>query len=252
MGAELECYVHLPDQRPETIEAFWQPVHAAIISAGIPLLRIEQERGPGQFELVLGVASPVATIEYISTIKAMIEYQANFDKLLFSFDSTENAEHPASGMHIHVHLANAAGDNLMHKTDDEMSQMLAFAMGGLLGTIPLAMNVWCPAPESYARFADVDHVPRTLSWGVNNRYCALRIPMDNNDPYNKRIEHRMSGADANAAQVVEAMLAGLLVGLEYRIAPPAQEFGKPAPTDVRSWKYDLPEGAAERFAALLA
>jgi glutamine synthetase len=76
-----------------------------------------------------------------------------------------------------------------------------------------------------ARLNDRDHVPKIAGWGVNNRYCALRIPMDP-DPYNKRIEHRAPCANADPEAAIAAMLGGVLRGLRERIEPPAQEYGK--------------------------
>lgn len=223
MGAELECYVTLT---PETMDAFWAPVVEVLKADGIPVLRIEKEAGEHQYEVVLGTASPNALAEYLAFTKATIEEHALRNMIEYSFAARPYADQASSGLHIHTHLADAEGNNLYHKTDEDMSDTLKFSLGGLMARLEKDMEVFCPSVESHRRYDDADHVPRKFCWGVNNRYCALRIPMER-DPYNKRIEHRMAGADANPHAVIQVILRGILEGLEKHIEPPEQEYGKP-------------------------
>lgn len=223
MGAELECYVELS---PETMDAFWEPVVNALTAEGIALLRVEKESGEHQYEIVLGTASPKALGEYLEFTKATITHMAATAGVACSFAAKPYDGQPSSGLHIHTHLADAQGVNLYHKTEETMSDALRFSLGGLMARLEKDMDIFCPTTESHRRYDDADHVPRKYCWGVNNRYCALRIPMDP-DHYNKRIEHRMPGADANPAEVIEAIMKGILEGLDQRIEPPEQEYGKP-------------------------
>jgi glutamine synthetase len=57
----------------------------------------------------------------------------------------------------------------------------------------------------------------TTDWGDNNRSVAFRIPPS--DTFNRRIEHRVSGAEANPYLVVAAVLAGIHHGLEAQLDP---------------------------------
>jgi len=243
--------VALPDASEATLNHFWLPVKNALTQQEIPLLRIEQERGNGQFEMVLGVASAEAICEHIARTRSIIEAHAKTANIASSFASRPYDAEPSSGLHLHVHLANLAEENLYHKTEDEMSEMLRFSLGGLLVTLPHFLPIWCPNDSEYARFQDADHVPRTLSWGVNNRYCALRIPMIQ-DFYSKRIEHRMSHANAEPAGVVAAMLAGIIIGLEFRIEPPEQEYGKPEAVPVTEWQSAITPEMVARLAELFS
>ncbi|MBN8543160.1 MAG: hypothetical protein J0M34_02740 [Alphaproteobacteria bacterium] len=224
MGAELECYVTLT---PETMDAFWAPVVDALKKESIPVLRVEKERGEHQYELVLGTGSPQQLSHWLLFAKSTIEEQAVNSGVDYSFQARPYDDQPSSGLHIHVNLTDSEGNNLYHKTDEDMSEALRFSLGGLMARLEKDMAIFCPTTESHRRYDDDDHVPRKYCWGVNNRYCALRIPMER-DPYNKRIEHRMAGADADAAKVIEVILLGILEGLENRIEPPEQEYGKPA------------------------
>jgi len=221
MAAEIECYVPLADETVATMEAFWQPLDAAFRAENLPILRIEKERGTHQFEVITDVTSPQFLAESLRRIRAMVE-AASPDA---TFAAKPFPHQPSSGLHLHLHLADAAGINAYHKTEDWMSEALRFSLGGLLADLESAIPVFFPNEADQARLNDPDHVPKIAGWGVNNRYCALRIPMDP-DPYNKRIEHRAPCANADPKQAIAAMLRGVLRGLRERIEPPAQEYGR--------------------------
>lgn len=225
MAGEIECYVMLPIVTKETVEAFFEPVDAAIKAAGVPLIRIEKERGSHQFEFVTSLATPEALAEHLATVRSIVEAHGDAQDVAVHFTAKPFADQPSSGMHIHTHLADADGINAYHKTEEWMSDALRFSLGGLLADLPNAMASFFPSEEDYARLYDLDHVPKIIGWGVNNRYCALRIPMEM-DPYHKRIEHRMPCANANPDAVIEAVLRGILQGLRAKAEPPAQEYGK--------------------------
>ena len=225
MAAEIECYVLLADEAASSMEAFWEPVDAAFKLASLPILRIEKERGPHQYEVVTAITTPQRLAETLAMIRATVEAQAEAICVQATFAAKPFAEYPSSGMHLHLHLADAAGINSYHKTEEWTSETLRFSLGGLLATLNDQSNVFFPNPEDYTRLDDADHVPKIAGWGVNNRYCALRIPMTP-DPYDKRIEHRVPCANADPALAIAAMLEGVLKGLRERIEPPMQSYGK--------------------------
>jgi glutamine synthetase len=161
----------------------------------------------------------------LCSIRSIIENHAAEMNVDVSFAAKPFANQPSSGLHIHTHLADEQGLNVFHKTEDWTGDYLRHSLGGLLARMPSHMLIFFPNDADVARLDDVDHVPKIFGWGVNNRYCALRIPMDP-DLYNKRIEHRVPCANANPKAVIEAILAGILHGLRERIEPPEQEHGK--------------------------
>lgn len=226
MAAEIECYVLLPDMEAATLDGFWGPVNDELKERGVSLIRIEKERGDQQYELVTHVTTPERLAEWLAAIKETIERHAQEKNLRATFAAKPFEDQPSSGLHLHLHLSDSEGINAMHKTEEWTSDVLRWSLGGLLADMARALPVFCPGEYSKYRFDDADHVPRINGWGVNNRYCALRIPA-NEDPYDKRIEHRVPGADANAEAAITAMLEGVLRGIRERIEPPAQEYGKP-------------------------
>lgn len=225
MAAEIECYVMLQDTLPGTIDMFWEPVEKAFKHEGLPILRIERERGYNQYEIVTQVMTPDALVMTLQRVRAIVEKYAARTNVQVTFAGKPFVDQPSSGMHVHLHLADGEGINSYHKTEEWTSDTLRYSLGGLLDVMAYQMPLYFPDAADYARLDDADHVPKIFGWGVNNRYCALRIPA-NPDPYDKRIEHRVPCANANPELVVSAILAGVLHGLRERIEPPAQQYGK--------------------------
>jgi glutamine synthetase len=89
------------------------------------------------------------------------------------------------------------------------------------------------------------------SWSINNRGAAIRIPVS--DAANRRIEHRLAGADANPYLVMAWVLAGIHFGLAQRLTPPPalagnayEQGGTPLPTQ---WDTAIERFASSTFAA---
>lgn len=225
MAAEIECYVVLEDMSPEGMDAFWGPIDKRLRLEGLPVLRIEKERGTHQYEVITSITTPFDLVNALERIRTLVERQARTMQAQASFAAKPFEEEPSSGLHLHLHLADSTGTNTYQKTEDYTSDDLRFSIGGLLSNMLDSLPVFFPNEEDYARLEDVDHVPKIAGWGVNNRYCALRIPATPNH-YDKRIEHRMPCANANPEAAIAVMLEGVLKGLRERIEPPEQAHGK--------------------------
>lgn len=226
IGAEVECYALLPGDDVAAMDAFWGPIDRDLRAAGVGLIRIEKESGDHQYELVTSIASAELQAQWLTAIRARVEAQGVADGVRVTFAAKAFEDQPASGMHLHLHLADGEGLNAFHKTEEWTADALRWSLGGLLEKLPEQLPVFCPGEYSIYRFDDADHVPKLAGWGVNNRYCALRIPALE-DPYDKRIEHRVPGADADPHAAIHALLEGVLHGLRNKVEPPPQEYGKP-------------------------
>jgi glutamine synthetase len=119
-------------------------------------------------------------------------------------------------MHVHVSLLDRHGRNVF-AAGDEASPLLGHAIGGLLATMPEAMAVFAPNPNSYRRFRPNMFVPVSRSWSRENRSVAIRVPLASDGAW--RIEHRVPGADANPYLVLAAILAGIHHGISARFDP---------------------------------
>jgi len=76
------------------------------------------------------------------------------------------------------------------------------------------INTW----NGFRRITPGSYAPTRAVWAENNRSVAIRIPVSNDE--NRRIEHRISGADANPYLVMAAIIEAMLEGLEQKVPPP--------------------------------
>lgn len=237
-AAEIECYAEIYGD----VDGWWQPLHDHWRAHHMPLLRIEKERGEHQYELVLGLDSPQGTADALAHIRADIENYARTSNTPVSFDAKPYGDQPSSGLHMHVHLQNADGANMFIKDGEKLSPPLAYTLGGLLTCMPVALAYYCPNDSDYVRFDDGDHVPRRNCWGANNRYCALRIP-PTQEMFDKHVELRVPSSNANAYDVMTAMLSSMMIGFNRELWPGEQEFGKPDADFLNDVKSQVPESS---------
>jgi glutamine synthetase len=116
-----------------------------------------------------------------------------------------------------------AKPNVFASEDVLGNDTLRHAAAGLLDTMADAMAVFAPNANSYRRLRPELYVPMNATWGYNNRGVAVRVPVSG--PADRRLEHRVAGADANPYLVAAVVLAGMLHGVERKLAAPAPLVG---------------------------
>jgi glutamine synthetase len=232
IATEIEFY--LIGSHGRDIDVFWYEVNAVCQSAGIEVFKIEKERGLEQYEAAL---SPMRDVSHIINdtdhLKIILTQLAQQHNMRVDFAAKPLENEPGSGLHIHVHIEDLAGKNLYTKLDAEMSAPLSHSIGGLLARMQGDMLIFAPTEASRKRFVAGSNAPMTVSWGANNRTCAVRLP-DTGSSY-KHIEHRVAGADADAKAVIDAILDAIRFGMENQIPAPEQIYG-----DASLEMYGLP------------
>lgn len=218
VATEIEFYLFGSQRRD--ISEFWR----ALSSFGLPIVKYEKEKGFEQFEVAMQFFSDVEkVVSDTERLKLLITSLAADQNMQASFAAKPLENDAGSGLHIHMHLEDEHGNNVFYKDDERMSDELAFAIGGLLANMKNDMAIFAPTSESKKRFIAGSNAPTTVSWGANNRSCAIRLPIKPHDK--KHIEHRVSGADADVGAVIKAILKAVEQGIEQRITPPSQIYG---------------------------
>ena len=232
-ASEIEFYL-IGSQNYQVLPQFWEDISSACTQAGIALFNTGKEDGLEQHEISLKPNSdPVKIIQDTLALKSITAKIADTHGIKADFSAKPFSDRPGSGLHIHVHLADDKGKNTFYKDDFTISDALKHSIGGLLEWLPDCMAVFAPSAKSYTRFVASGNAPTTISWGANNRTVAVRLPMAAHE--NKRIEHRVSGADADPGKVMAVILAAIHYGLSHQCDPGAQIFG-----DASLPMYDLP------------
>lgn len=183
---------------------------------GINVTGIVCEYGNGQFEVNLNhQADAIAACDEAMMLKRVIRSVGHKHGLLASFMAKPLFDEVGSGLHVHVSLVDEHGQNIFAQDDGEA--LLEQAVAGLLRTMPSATPFFAPNANSYRRFDPEWFAPVVRNWGENNRRLSLRLPMS--DAENRRVEHRVSGADACPHLVLACVIAGMYHGLKHKLTP---------------------------------
>ncbi|WP_405121191.1 glutamine synthetase family protein [Pseudomonas leptonychotis] len=202
-----------PNMHIERLSRFSDVLHEIVDAAneqGVDANVITAELGPGQFEINFGHcddglrAADWAALFCRSTRGVALKHGQRA-----SFMSKPYLHAPGSGMHVHVSLYDAAGNNLL--AADEQ-RPLRHAVAGCLELLPHCMPIFSANHNAFRRYGAMVNAASRASWGYEDRDACIRIP--ESDGKNLRIEHRLAGADANPYLVLAAILTGMEHGLD--------------------------------------
>jgi glutamine synthetase len=215
-------------------------ISAACEAQQIPSGTALAEYGPGQFEVNLQhSADALLACDQTIRFKRLVRGVAAKHGMEATFMPKPYMDMAGSGAHIHVSVLDARGRNIFAADDATGSEQLKHAIGGLAATMSDAMLIFAPTANSYRRYRSEAYVPLNANWAVNNRGVALRIPASSAE--NRRIEHRVAGADANPYLLTAAVLAGIHHGLQRRLEPGAPISGNAYRNAVATLPVTWPE-----------
>jgi glutamine synthetase len=195
---------------------FLDEVYAACAAQGLPAMTAISEYGPGQFEITLHHRPDILravddAILYKRTVKAV----ARKHGMEATFMAKPFAGESGSGMHLHLSMTDAEGQNIYEAEGGEA--LLRAAIGGMQKTMQESLLVFAPHANSYRRFQTMSYAPVAPTWGINNRTVAFRVPKGPKGSL--RVEHRVAGADANPYLVMATILAAIHHGIRERLDP---------------------------------
>ena len=242
-ATELEFFVYRPAREGGAIEplsgavndvysvneinqynAFLSDLYAACAAYDIPAEAAISENGCGQFEInFVHRPDPLLAADDAQFFKTIVKDVARNYEMAATFMAKPYGGESGSGFHTHFSLLDSAGANVFANGGHEGSQVLQFAVAGLLDAMAECMLIFAPHANSYRRLRAGSHAPVNVAWGYDNRTTSVRIP--SGPDVARRIEHRVAGADANSYLVLAAILGGALNGIEQKISPPAAVAG---------------------------
>ncbi|MDZ4349544.1 MAG: glutamine synthetase family protein [Xanthomonadaceae bacterium] len=227
--------------------AFLSALYEACAAHGLPARSAISEYAPGQFEITLEHRPcAVQAMDEAVRYKRLVKDIARHHGLRACFMAKPFSRHAGCGLHLHISLADRAGDNAFADPHPAGNALMQQAIAGLLTSAQDSLLLFCPHGNSFRRYQAESYAPLKLTWGVNNRTVALRVPAG--PAASRHIEHRLCGADANPYLASAAVLAGIQHGIRHRLTPPAAVEGNgyrvDAPVLVPDWLT-----AIDRFAA---
>lgn len=220
----------------EVLEPFLADLYSACKTQNIPARTAISEYAPGQVEITLQHGDALLAMDQAVRYKRIVKGVAHQHGMQACFMAKPFSHLAGSGMHMHISLNDAEGNNLYASEDPAGTELLSWSIGGLLDSLNDSLLFFCPNANSYRRFQAASYAPLAPTWGVDNRTVSMRIP--GGPAPSRHIEHRICGADANPYLAAALILAGVLRGVEQQIDPGAPVTGngyaqvtKPLPSD---------------------
>ena len=204
------------DDLAEHAEMF-DMVRDAAAEQGLQIDTIIKEAAPGQFEVNLKHrADPLRAADDVVMLKRIVTGCARACNLRATFMAKPFIDYAGNGMHVHCSVVDAEGNNIFAGTEGRKT--LEHAIAGLLTSMPEALILFINTWNGFRRITPGSYAPTQAVWAENNRSVALRVPASNDE--NRRLEHRISGADANPYLVMAALLQGIIDGIDAATPPP--------------------------------
>jgi glutamine synthetase len=221
-------------------EAFMERLGPALEALEVELGAVHTEAGPGLLELNVAARPALRAADDATYLKLAVKQVAASIGLEASFlAKTQPGEEGSSG---HVHLSCwEDGQNAFAGDGGRLESAIAGILEHLAGA-SLLLN---PTINSYKRLVPGWFAPINVSWGVENRSCAVRA-IHGPVPGRCRLECRRPGADANPYLAIAALAASAADGLDRGAAPPPAVVGDAYARD------DLPPLPASLEAAIAA
>jgi glutamine synthetase len=142
------------------------------------------------------------------------------------------ADKPGSGFHMHFSILDENSFNVFDDGSDSGTALMKNCISGILTNMKQSTILFAPHLNSYRRMTPGHHAPTSALWGYENRTAAVRVP--GGDSINRRIEHRVAGADCNPYLVTTAVLGAALNGIESQTFPPS-------PTEGNCYEVAVPD-----------
>jgi len=218
-------------------DTFINEIYDACRQQNIAVDTFISEAGMGQFEVNLMHSGDLLKVaDDAALFKQVAKGVAQKHGLSACFMAKPFPEQPGSGMHVHLSMLDPQGQNVFDDGTEQGSAIFHHAIAGALHGMNDSMLIFAPHQNSYRRFIVEAHAPLLPSWGYENRTAAIRVPLGHSSQ--RRMEHRVAGADTNPYLVMATILAAVLTGIEDRRDPIAPVVGNAYEADAPSLPRD--------------
>jgi glutamine synthetase len=209
-------------------EAFVARLLPALEALGVELAAVHTEAGPGLLELNVAPREGLQAADDATFVKLAVKEVAASMGLTASFMAKVNPGEEGSSGHVHLSLwtedGNAFSDAAGSASEGALPGVFGSAIAGVLDHLPAASLMLNPTINSYKRLVPGFFAPVNVSWGLENRSCAVRA-IAGGQSDRARIECRRPGADANPYLALAALVVGAADGIARGAAPPAPVVG---------------------------
>ena len=236
IGIELEFYITNNNQNLDIVKELKKVI--------TDVENIEEERGNSQFEIkTKPYTNIIQLVNDYEKIKETLNSFCAKNNLIINYEALPFKEDCGSALQLNISLLDKNNQNLFARKNINgnlvESDLLLSCIAGLLNNLNNNLLLYINNEKSLNRFDLEQNIkiknlnkypaPTFVSWGINNRSCAIRVPTPSNikdfkeyilkDNRHRRIEFRIPSADADLKLVLIAVLTSILNGLENNLIP---------------------------------
>ena len=236
IGIELEFYIINNNQNLDIVKELKKII--------TNVENIEEERGNNQFEIKTKPYTNITQlINDYEKIKETLNSFCAKNNLIINYEALPFKEDCGSALQLNISLLDKNNQNLFARKNLNgnlvESNLLLSCIAGLLDNLNNNLLLYINNEKSLNRFDLEQNVkiknlnkypaPTFVSWGINNRSCAIRVPTPSDikdfkeyilkDNRHRRIEFRIPSADADLKLVLIGILTSILDGLENNLIP---------------------------------
>jgi len=210
-------------ERGSDLEPVLGEIRATLLRCDVPVESSQIEYGPGQMEVNVEPGPPLETADRAAIFKYVVKILARRHGLRATFMAMPFQDGAGSGHHLH-HSLRAIGSaaNLFARVDDDAGPIRSVPMrrylAGVLAHLSELTLVNLPTVNAYKRLEDYTFAPNRVSWGIDNRTVAVRVPLA--DGPSTRLELRAASSDANPYLIMAGAVASGADGLARELDPP--------------------------------
>jgi glutamine synthetase len=194
------------------VEPLLRELRNSLYAAGMNVESAKGECNLGQHEIGFRYDDVMITADNHAVYKTMAKEIAAQHGRAITFMAKFD-EREGNSCHVHLSLRGADG-SLVFGDGVERTPLHDHFVAGLLATMADFTLLYAPNVNSYKRFTDASFAPTTISWGTDNRTCAVRLV---GVGPSARLENRVPGGDVNPYIVLAAMIAGGLHGIRAEL-----------------------------------
>ncbi|MCT2593420.1 glutamine synthetase family protein [Streptomyces sp. N2-109] len=210
-------------------------------AAGMTVESAKGECNLGQHEIAFRYDEALTTCDQHSIYKTGAKEIASQEGMSLTFMAKYD-EREGNSCHIHLSLRDEAGQPVL--ADDEgpygMSKLMRHFLAGQIVAMRDFTLLYAPNINSYKRFRPGSFAPTAVTWGPDNRTCALRVI---GHGQSHRFENRLPGGDVNPYLAVAGMVAAGLYGVEHELELPEECTGNAYAGDAAHVPVTLREAA---------
>lgn len=208
---------------------------SALEAQGIEIEQAINEYGPGQQEIAVryGAALKAADdqMRLRDTIRGVAEVRHG---LICSFAAKPFAQGVGSGAHVHFSLWSLdRQQNLMYDAaagDRLLSELGRQFVAGVLEHLPALVALTCPSFNSYERLRPDAWAGSTVSWGMDNRECTVRVASSfrGREMESTNVELKACDPSCNPYLALGGLILAGLDGVRRGLQPPEPARRNPA------------------------